>query len=269
MIPDKMDFVGGSRQLYDRVKAVEKKLQTIPASKDTCRRLFQELGETTEVLHALKQKASSVFAKSQLGALEELDETIKTLYGNIVDQHVNQRVTHIVQDTDAALAGNINRLTIKKLKRRIDLLLHEHRLSIYNRKLVASAESNLEKAEAQLEGKPIRHFDLLSQEKNVHFVEVDSERVEEIAELYEIGRALYERRFSDGKKQFRSLSYNLQERCTEHVRSLAATLFVDVTQTIQALLILANELAGNGEGCPNASAIDEIFLGVRQVIDEH
>ena len=264
------DFIGGSRRLHDQVRAIKGALQKkAPASSRTCQRLFHQLGETCQNLQALKDKASSAFAKSQLTSLNELDDTIKGLYGTLLDKHVNSRVSHIVKGADAAAAGIVTPIVIKNLKKQISLLQKEHRLSVPNRKLIREAEENLTKAEENLMGngkeKIHHHFDILAQECNVRFLE--EVLPGEIEELFEIGRYVYEGKISAAKQQYHQLPYRQKEQFEKHMHFLGAVPFKDRTETIQAFHAIANESIDNGEIYPSSEKIDEFYLGLRQVLD--
>jgi hypothetical protein len=157
----------------------------------------------------------------------------------------------------------------KKLETHIAELERNHKTSLPHRRIVAEAKAALCEAKAKLEGKPSpKHFQWLTNQKNSLTLEEIELLPGDIEELFDIAKAIYEHDMRQAKIRFNQLPDDHKRRCKAHLQNLMAKAFDDSLETIQALIATANELVQNGETYLTRSQIDQLFLGLSQVIEE-
>ncbi len=266
-----------SKEVNDPVtpRSVQTEVQTIageiahcPISPRKYQLLSRKLDHALETLKDLETdgKAKNVFAKAQT---EQLKEQVVKLYGDLENGLVQREVSQIQEESTSLRKGRLTLKAVKKLETHIHELERNHMTLIPDRRIVADAKQVLLEAKARLSGKPVvRHIDMLAGQKNVRFVEETPLLPDEVEELFDVARAVYNRDFRLAKMRYASLSSSYKDRFEEHMKNLLAVPFDDAVETCQALIATANELVGNGEGYPTSNEIDQLFLGLAQCTDD-
>jgi hypothetical protein len=150
------------RQCCERLHSIEEKLIVQPISPDERNNLVHELEEVSHVIEELEAQATFInrFAASYF---KELKDTIVTLYGKIDDSILKYRVSIIEKDAQQleafAQAKDFKQLAsiVDTLRCQISSLFHTYAPTFEDRRVVAFAQLQLQKATALLEGKP--YFD--------------------------------------------------------------------------------------------------------------
>lgn len=150
------------RQCCERLHSIEEKLIVQPISPDERNTLVHELEEVSYVIEELEAQAMFInrFAASYF---KELKETIVTLYGKIDDSILKYRVSVIEKDAQQleifAQTRNFKQLAsvVDTLKCQINSLFNTYAPTFEDRRVIAFAQLQLQKATALLEGKP--YFD--------------------------------------------------------------------------------------------------------------
>jgi hypothetical protein len=247
------------------VRDLEATIAQTPISKGKYRVLTERLGSALETLEGLEGKTTSVFVRTQVGSLKE---RVVKLYGDLETGLVRREVSQIKAES-TSLKKRITLKAIKKLEGHISELESTHLTGIPDRRIIADAKQALEEAKAKLEGKPVtHHFGLMAKQKNVHFVEEIALIPDEVEELFDIARAVYNRDLREAKARFSSLPEEHKRRFQKHMQILTAKVFDDPIETMQALIATVNELVGNGEAYPTRKQIDELFLGLSKLTAE-
>lgn len=253
-----------SRWLYSEVQAIEGELANSPISQKKYLHLTKKLDVASRKIQDL-EKTSNVFIREQT---KYLKEKVITLSKDLIDRHIEAKVSQI-QKESFSLKRRISQGAIKKLETQITRLERDHKTSIPHRRILADAKYALLEAKAQWEGKSLtKHFDWLATQKNMRLVESTELLPGEVEELFDIAKAIYDKDFRQAKMRYNLLSEDHKRRFLSHMRTLAATPFVDFLETMQALIATANELVENGESYPSSDQIDQLFLGLSQITEE-
>lgn len=172
-------------QCYERLHSIEEKLVVQPISPDERKNLAHELEEVSHVIEALEAQANYInrFAASYF---KELKETIIKLYGKLDDSTLKYRVAIIEQDA-LKLETFFQKGDLKKLARAVNTLQYHikslfesYAPSFEERRVVAFAQLQLQKATALLEGKS--YFDPFNDLEGWSYLETEGV-LETIAEL--------------------------------------------------------------------------------------
>jgi uncharacterized protein YhaN len=257
----KLNKFNSSQTLQSNVQELAGQIAHSPISPRKYQSLSKKLDRAFETLQDLESssKTAGLFAQT-------LKEQVVKLYADLEDGLVKREVTQIKEESTSLKKGRLTLKAIKTLELHISELEKNHLTSIPDRKIIADAKQALLEAKAKLEGKPVvRHFDFLSQQKNIHFMEEIELLPGEIEELFDIAKALYNRDFRQAKMRYATLPQDHKQRFGKHMQNLMAQPFVDALETMQALIATANELVDNGEGYPSHNAIDQLFLGLSQM----
>lgn len=273
------DFAHGPHGLHSKLQTIAGQLDTINSTRQVSRltQLTKTLDETSCALQAMKLKAHAVFGQSQINPFERLEEEIIDMYGRIEDALVNRKISQIREEADSikqavAQGAPADVKTVNALKRHIFLFLKDYRPKIKDRLVINDAKEALQEALTFKEKSPhekvVPHFDWLSQQKNIRFIEEIELEPGQYEDLFDIAAMVYNGKFREAKSQFRQLPENLKRTIHQHLQELTAVAFDDEIETIQALLATANQLLNNKEPYPTRNQIDEIFLGLREVLNE-
>ncbi len=268
MRSNEVNRLAGSRWLQSEVQTIKGEIARAPLSPRKYQHLSKKLDNVLETIQDLetKNKTVGVFAKAQT---EHLKEQVVNLYGDLEDGLVKREVSQIKEESSSLKKGRLTLKAIKKLEMHISELERNHLTSIPDRRIIADAKHALLEAKGKLEGKPvIRHFDLLKNQKNVSFVEEIVLIPDEVEELLDIARAVYNRDFRQAKMRYATLPQDHKRRFEKHMQNLMAKPFEDPLETMQGMIATANELVENGEGYPSSDEIDQLFLGLSQVDTE-
>lgn len=267
MISNSMNPLIESRALNDQVSHLKAQITSgTPISPGKYRDLLKQLNSAFEMLQNLKSsKMSNPFVKTQN---EGLEARVTELYGNLESGRVKGEIVQIQEESTFLKKGRLTLRAVKKLELHINELEKNCLPSIPDRRVIADAKQTLLNAKAKLEGKPvIKHFDYLAQQKPVQFMDEIQLLPEEVEELYDVARAVYNRD-PGAKRSYNKMSENNKRIFQKHVQNLAAIAFDDPLETMQALLATANELVANGEGYPSSDQIDQLFIGLSQLREE-
>ncbi len=257
-------FSRGSRWLHSEMRAIEGELVHSPISQKKYQLLTKKLDVASKKLQDL-EKTTNVFTKAQT---EYLKEKVITLSKDLVDRHVEREVSQI-QKESSCLKKRISQGAVKKLETHINQFEKNHKTSIPHRRIIADAKYALLEAKAKLEGKPLtKHFEWLASQKNVRMVESIVLLPGEVEELFDIAKAVYDCDFRQAKMRYNMLPEDHKRRFLAHMSNLAAKPFDDSLETMQALIATVNELVENGEGYPSQDYIDQLFLGLSQIVEE-
>ena len=234
----------------------------LPVSPRKYQLLTKKLDNALKTLREGEGKTTNVFAKAQT---EQLKEQMVELYGKLEDSLVEREVAQIQEESTSLRKGRLTLKAIKKLETHIHALEKNHLTLVPDRRIIADAKQALTEAKAKMKGEPVvRHFDMLANQKNVRFVDEIALLPDEVEELFDVARAVYNRDFRQAKMRYATLQGEHKGKFEEHMRTLMATPFEDALETMQALIATANELVDNGEGYPSAQEIDRLFLGLAQ-----
>lgn len=258
-----------SRWISNEVQAIAGEIETSPISERKYLDLSQRLDVTFRAIQQLEtlEKTSQLFIKTQT---ESLKETCIELSQHLENAFVEREISLIQNDSVALCNNGATPQAIKKIEAQMNALLNSHTLSIEQSRSIEEAKSSLESAKTSLsrKGETVHHIDYLSKQRNVHWVEMNALLPEEIEELFEIAKSVYDRNFKQAKMRFQMLPESQKRQFEDHIRFLAAKPFEDVTATIQAFIATANDLVGNGRSYPTYEQIDELYLGLLQVNEE-
>jgi hypothetical protein len=268
-------FIRGSQGLHTQLQSIEDQIDKAKSTRDI-RRLTKDLDQTSTALRAMKSKAQSVFGQTQQGYFGRLEDEIVSMYGRIEEAQVASKVSQIQDETEEikesiAQGAPINVKTLHLLKRHICRFLKDYRPGIKERRVIADARQTAERADLTLKGKPtqpISHFQWLANQRDAQWVEEKELIPGQCEDLFDIAAHLYNGRLREAKAAYHQLPENLKEIFHSHLRQLIAIAFEDELETLQALIATANQLVENGEPYPTRQEIDEIFLGLREVISE-
>ncbi len=265
MRSNEVNKLTGSRWLQSEVQTIKEEMASAPLSPRKYQHLSKKLDHALETLQDLesKNKTVSVFAKAQT---DHLKEQVVKLYGDLEDGLVKREVSQIKEESSSLKKGRLTLKAIKKLEMHISELERNHLTSIPDRRIIADAKHALLEAKGKLEGKPVvRHFDILKHQKDVHFVEEIVLMPDEVEELFDIARAIYNRDLRQAKMRYATLPQDHKRRFEKHMQNLMAKPFEDPLETMQGMIATARELVDNGEGYPSSDEIDQLFLGLSQV----
>lgn len=269
IMPNQVNKFSGSRSLQSEVQTIAGEIAHSSISARKYQNLSKKLDHALETLQDLesKNKTAGVFARAQTDGLKE--QVVK-LYGDLENGLVKREISQIREESTLLRKGRLTLKAIKKLEMHISDLESKHLASIPDRRIIADAKQALVEAKAKLEGKPVvKHFDMLArQNNNVHFLEEIELLPGEVEELYDIARAVYNRDLRQAKMRYASLPEDHKRKFEKHMQNLMSTPFEEPLQTMQALIATVNELVDNGEGYPSSDYIDQLFLGLSQVIKE-
>lgn len=268
MISKKVNKLSESRWLQSEVQTIAGEIAQSPISPKKYQHLSKKLDHALETLREIeaKTKVANVFAKAQT---ELLKEQMVKLYGDLEDGLVKREVSQIQEESTCLKKGRLTLKAVKKLELHISELEKNHLTAIPERRIIADAKQALLEAKARLDGKPVvRHFDFLSSQKNVQFVEEIALLPGEVEELFDIARSLYNRNIREAKMRYATLPESHKHRFEKQMQNLLAIPFEDVLETMQGLIATANDLVENGGGCPTSQQIDQLFLGLSQCATE-
>ncbi len=264
-----INFVMRSQGLHSQLQSIAGQLETAPSTRQVTK-LTKELDKTSSALREMKNKAHSVFGQSQQDHFGGLEDEIVNMYGRLQAAMISGKVSQIQQEAHSlkesmAQGGQVDAKLIHTIKRHIFRLLKDYRPGVQERQVIADAKKTIKEAE---QGKPskekvVSHFEWLSGQKNVRFVEEMESEPDQYEDLFDIAAMVYNGKSREAKARFNQLPEELKRSFQLHMRELTAVPFEDERETIQALLATANKLVGNGELYPTKSEIDEIFLGLK------
>jgi hypothetical protein len=266
MRSNEVNRFNGSRWLQTEVQTIEGEIAHASISPRKYQSLCKKLNLASQKLQDL-EKTSDIFAKSQT---EYLKEKVVRLSRDLVERLVEGEVTQIQHESISLKKGKITPKAVKLLETHIHHLEEHHKPSIPHRRIIADAKYALLEAKAKLEGQPLtHHFDWLAKQNPVRFVQEEIELLPgEVEELFDIARAVYNRDFRQAKMRYHALPEDHKRRFEKHMQNLTAQPFDDSLETMQALIATANQLVENGESYPTSQQIDQLFLGLSQVIEE-
>jgi hypothetical protein len=255
-----------SRWLHSEVQTIEGEISHSSISPKKYQSLSKKLNLASQKLQDL-EKTSDIFAKAQT---EHLKEKVVSLSRDLVDRLVEGEVTQIQQESTSLKKGRVTPKAVKMLETHINHLEENHKTSIPHRRIIADAKHALLEAKAKLDGKPvINHFDWLAGQKNtVQFVKEIELLPDEVEEIFDIAKAVYNRDFSQAKMRYHALPEDHKQLFQKHMQNLTAKPFDDPLETMQALIATVNALIKNGESYPDSRQIDQLFLGLSQVTEE-
>ena len=254
--------MAGPKWVQSEVQTIAGEIATSPVSPRKYQLLSKKLDNALKTLREGEGKTTNVFAKAQT---QQLKEQMVELYGKLEDSLVEREVAQIQEESTSLRKGRLTLKAIKKLETHIHALEKNHLTLVPDRRIIADAKQALAEAKAKLKGEPvIRHFDMLANQKNVRFVDEVALLPDEVEELFDVARAVYNRDFRQAKMRYASLQSEHKAKFEEHMRTLMAVPFEDALETMQAMIATANELVGNGEGFPSNQEIDQLFLGLTQ-----
>lgn len=180
-----MDCSLNPRQCSEVLHSIEEKLVVEPVSPEERKNLFHELEEVSHAIEELETQAAYInrFAQSYL---KELKETIVKLYGKIDDSALKYRVS-LIQKEGLTLEASLQKGDMKSVARLIETLKY-HINSLFDsyapgleeRRVVAFARLQLEKAEAFADGKA--YTDPLSDLEGWSYLQAE-EAIETVADL--------------------------------------------------------------------------------------
>lgn len=250
-----------SRWLQLEVQTIAGEIARHPISRRNYRLLSKKLDNALGTLQVMEtqSKTHQFFANRT----SDLKEQVVQLYKDLEDGLVQRQISQIKEESTLLKQGQLTQDKIKKLKMNISKIEKNYLPSIEDRKVIAEAKSAV--LEATAKNKPItHHFDFISSQKNVHFVEKPELLPGEMEEILDIARAVYNGALRHARMLYNSLPQEHQSRFEKHMQHLMAKPFVDVLETTQALMAVVNELVGNGQGYLNQVEIDQFFLGICQ-----
>ncbi|MES2121500.1 MAG: hypothetical protein V4492_01835 [Chlamydiota bacterium] len=270
MEPINVNFLfENTRWISTEVESIAGEIETSPISEKKYLDLSKRLDDTFRAIQNLEtqQKTSTLFARTQA---QSLKETCVELSQHLENAFVNREISLIQNDSVALHHGGATPEAIQKIEAQMNALLKNHALSIEQNKNLSEARRSIDLARIDMDGDggTIRHMEWLATQRNVNWVEMNDLIPEEIEELFDIGKWVFDRNLKQAKTRFQKLPESHKSQFQEHMRLLAAKPFEDVTETIQALIATANNLAGNGCTYPSVDQIDELYLGLIQINDE-
>ncbi len=246
-----INFLKDSQQLHFQLALIHQQLEELPCAQKI-NQLSLLLDQASSSLKSLKRDAQSLSPQSDY--FSDIENRIIYTYGLIQNAHIQLQfaeIQEVATQLKAAIALNQPRDTLKiSLKQLIDNLLQNYRPSIEERRVLSELKN------------------IIETEKNLAFTELtypQADTGEQCEDLFDIAVLLYDRNFRSAKARYHQLSEDTKEIFKSHIKHLLAIPFVDLTETLQALLATMNDLAGNGESYPTPNEMDEIFLGLRQV----
>ena len=254
----------GPRWVQSEVQTIAGEIAQSPISPRKYQHLTKKLDNALKTIREIEAdgKASNIFAKAQT---EQLKEQMVKLYGDLEEGLVKREVSQIQEESTSLRKGRLTLKAIKKLETHISELEKNHLTLVPDRRIIADAKQALAEAKAKISGQPVvRHFDMLANQRNVRFVEEIAFLPEEVEELFDIARAVYNRDFRQAKMRYATLLGEHKRKFEEHMQNLMAVPFEDSLETMQAMIATANELVANGEGYPSSQEIDQLFLGLTQ-----
>lgn len=180
-----MDCSLNPRQCSEVLHSIEEKLIVEPISPEERKHLFHELEEVSHAIEELEAQAANInrFAQSYL---KELKETVIKLYGKIDDSALKYRVS-LIQKEGLTLEASLQKGDMKSVARLIETLKY-HINSLFNsyapgmeeRRVIAFARLQMEKAEAFADGKA--YVDPLSDLEGWSYLQAE-EAIETVADL--------------------------------------------------------------------------------------
>lgn len=266
----------GSQGLHSRLQTIENQLDTVQSVKQVSR-LTKELDQTCSALNQMKEKTQHVFGQSQLDPWGGLEEKIVEMYGRLEEALISRKISQIRSEADSIRTSleqgsPVDTKTVNALNRHITLLLKNYRPKIQELQIINEARNATKgiytpSAETPAaEGKVISHFDWLAHQKNVRMIEAIELEPGQYEDLFDIAAMVYSGKLREAASQFRQLPESLKRTVHQHLQELTAVIFEDEMETIQALLATANHLVNNWEPYPAQTQIDEIFLGLQEVL---
>ncbi len=255
--------------IHQRVAAIRRELETT-SSPAKIHQLTHELDATLRVLLAFRREsAANPFIQADT---EALSAELKTLYGRVATAWVKGEVAEIqgeAQELQAALLdGNIEAEKVRHLARHLKAFRRECRPAIPERRVLAEADETLRRAKAQLSGEVQNHFAWLAEQKPaLDLPEAMGNDLGDVEELFDIAGAIYNGKLREAKMHYNQLPSDHKRRFEQAMQQLTAKPFIDLFETMQGLIATANAVVGNGEGVPSRAEIDELFLGLAQVLD--
>lgn len=268
MEPINVNFLFEStRWISTEVESIAGEIETSPISEKKYLDLSKRLDNTFRAIWNLEtqQKTSTLFNRTQAQALKE---TCVELSQHLENAFVNREISLIQNDSVALHRGGATPETIQKIEAQMNALLKNHALSIEQNRTLSEARRSIDLAKMDINGEAIHHMEWLATQRNVNWVETNEVIPEEIEELFDIGKWVFDRNLKQAKTRFQKLPESHKRQFQEHMKLLAAKPFEDVNETIQALIATANQLTGNGCTYPSAEQIDELYLGLIQINDE-
>lgn len=173
------------RQCSEMLHSIEEKLIVEPISPEERKNLFEELDSVSHAIQELETQAAYInrFAQSYL---KELKDTVVKLYGKIDDSALKYRVT-LIQKEGETLAAFLQKGDMKAVARLIETLTY-HINSLFesfapgleDRRFIAFARLQLEKASAFIEGEVF--IDPLSDPEGWSYLQAE-EAIETVADL--------------------------------------------------------------------------------------
>lgn len=180
-----MDLLLNPRQCSEVLHSIEEKLVVEPVSPEARKHLHNELEEVSHAIQELETQAAYInrFAQSYL---KELKDTIVTLYGKIDDSALKYRVS-LIQKEGLTLEACLQKGDMTSVARLVDTLTY-HINSLYDtyapgledRRLIAFARLQLEKASALMEGEVF--IDPLTDPEGWTYLQAE-EAIETVADL--------------------------------------------------------------------------------------
>ena len=272
-----INFVRCSQGLHSQLQSIENQIDKVRSTREI-HKLAKDLDQTSTALKAMKAKAHSVFGQTQQDYFGGLEDEIISMYGRIEEAQVARKVSQIQHEAEEikesiAHGGTINVKTLHTLKRHIFRFLKDYRPGIKQRQVIADARQTAEQADLALKGKqpeakPVPHFQWLANQCDARWVEEMELEPGQCEDLFDVAAQIYDGKFREAKASYQQLPHAIKEIFHYHLRQLTAIAFEDELETIQALIATANQIVGNREAYPTRGQVDEIFLGLREIVSE-
>ena len=257
-----INSLNGSQWLHSQVLAIAGEIKTSPMSPKKYAHLSQQLDTTFEALQSMENKTNNLFVKTQT---DYLKQQCQELYHKL-DCALIDREIALIQDASKALKGRASLPAIKKLESNLNALFQKYAPSVQEHQILSQAKRAIEEAKLQLNGQK-SHQPVEWLEKKSALSPVGNEPLvpQEIEELFEIAKWVYQGDLKRAKLGFAQLPAEHKERVLSHMNKLEGELFANETSSIQALIASANDLAGNGLSYFSKEQIEEFFSGLAQV----
>ncbi len=261
------DFIYQSQLVRASMQNIAGELAGSPTTDKKYHALNQRLDATLKIVHTIEEQSPfMLFAQS---VADTLKKEIVTLYGRVTDEWVKNKVNQIqnkaVRLENSLVCGKVTAEAVQNLAFHVQSFKKDHLPCLQDRRAIAQAEEIMVRAHAFLQGDAMTDVKKSHSECKLCDEEL---AIEEFEKLMDIASHIHHGDMTNAKVEYNQLSDELKKRFLEHMQQLGKEPFADAFESTQALIAMSNELVQNGEGYPTHAQIDELFVGLSQVLAE-
>jgi hypothetical protein len=256
-------FIHQSQRVQASVQHIVQELAQSPTTDKEFQDLTQELHETFEILHAIKEISTHILFFQV--AAKALEEQLVSLAGRVTSDWMKIKMDQIQLEAanleNSLESGKVTEKSVQDLALHLQSFRNAHLPSLEDCREIAKAELLLYRAHA-LQGEEAKVEMPLGIEQPIRVEEYNPEVSEE---LMGIAYSIYRGDKKEARMKFYQLAESYRSRFLAHMQVLGAMPFTDSIATMQAFVAMAKELVGINEKYLTQAQIDELFEGLSQV----